>query len=80
MEAQLAYLQFMRPGSARRNRLPGETAATDAELAGGAVECLVEAYALQGVPLGSDAAARQALVDTLRSQVRVSAGRADADD
>lgn len=80
VEAQLAYLSFMRPGGTRRKRLPGETADTDAALVGGTVECLVQAYALQGVPFGSDAAARQALVDTLRGQVQVSTGRTDADD
>lgn len=70
VEAQLASLQVLRSGDVRRNRLAGDAASTTA-FSGAAVECLVQAFALQGVPYGSQAAGRQALVDTLSDQLQV---------
>lgn len=67
-ELQLVSLPLLRSGDVRRNRQAG---ACSPETFGLVVECLAQAYALQGVPYGSQSAARQALVDTLRYQIEV---------
>lgn len=71
VEAQLVGLQVLRSGDVRRNQLAGIDAGSATTLFGGAVECLVQAFALGGVPYGSQAAGRQALEATLSDQLQV---------
>lgn len=71
VEAQLVGLQVLRSGDVCRNQLAAIDAGSATTLFGGAVECLVQAFALGGVPYGSQAAGRQALEATLSDQLQV---------
>ena len=72
VEAQVVSLPLLLCcGDVRRNRFAGGDPAATAEHVGAAVECLVQAFALQGVPYGSQSAGRQALVEALHFQLQV---------